>query len=683
MSGTGRFVEAARVAAAALLGALLIVRLLWSGVTYPESDAFIALAALAILTALLTAVGCARGEWRLVAPADGGAILYLCVLFAVSLAAPCRWLARGVLIQAVACTAAYLVAANTARSRRARLALCAALTAGTLAVSLYGLYQHFHGFEETRAAFVSAGGNAGDRDSAFASRLYSNAIFSTFFYPNALAGFFVVAIPFAVSLLLTRRQEAVRAAAAGYLALLAAASAVWAFLPGLPGRPFLLAGLFVAAAALAAGLDVAERRVGGLLQAILIAPVAVLPAWALILTAAEGAWLALAAACVLGPLLFVGRCKTAGALLIALALLLSAVWCAGWIPDGLAGSFDVRMDYWRAAWAMWRAHPLAGMGPGTFAGAYPAFRLPGSEEGRMAHSAYLGLAAETGLAGLAAFLAMAGMWLAALRAGAARREPLAAAALVSVCAFLIHNAADVGFVVPGTTFTLWLLVGVGAGASAPPREWKRLPRVAGLGLAALVLAATVWLIVPRARAEARRLAADRLACAGRGREALAELEGALALEGDNPDYWLLRAKLRTREEGDARALDSYARAAALGERMPGYHFQHAICLWRLSGAGGDPFAAAEALNELREAIRRNPHDPDYHLLRGHWLEKTGQGEAALLEYRRGLKLIETARATPRIRRHGPAALERLEAAVIAKIEEMEREMAPRTTGGKR
>jgi O-antigen ligase len=668
-----RFLDSARAAAALLLGGLLVLRLLWTGVTFPESDAFVSVAALAILAALLAAVGCAGGAWRLRAPADGGALLYLLVLVALSLAAPRRWLARGVLLQAIACTAAYLVAANAAVSRRARLLLCAAFMTGTLAVSLYGLYQHFQGLAETRAAFAAAGGALADPESAFAVRLRSGAVFSTFFYPNALAGFLVVAIPFAASIPLLRREDASRVASAGCLGLLAAATAAWAFLPGLRGKPLLFAGLFLAASALAAGVRVAELRAGRVLRGLLLLPPAALAVWTLALTASEGAWLSLAAACVLGPLLLSTRLIAAAALLLALAVLFAALLLTGTLPDGLARSLDVRMDYWRAAAAIWRGYPLAGMGPGTFAGAYPAFRSPGSEEGRMAHSAYLGLAAETGAAGLAAFLAMAGLWLVALRARAREGEPLAAAAFVAVCAFLLHNAGDVGLTVPGTTFALWYLAGLGAGASLRPGERRRLSGAAGIALAVLVLAAAAGGVVPRARAEVCRLSAERLAGAGRHAEALAEMERALAAEPDNADYWLRRAAMEAPRGGDAQALPSYARAASLGRGIPRFHFQHAICLWRLSGAGADPRTAAAAIAELREAVRCNPHDPDYRLLLGHWLEITGQGEASLLEYRRGLALVETARAKPhRTRRHGPAALERLRAAVIAKLEEGER-----------
>ena len=63
-----------------------------------------------------------------------------------------------------------------------------------------------------------------------------------------------------------------------------------------------------------------------------------------------------------------------------------------------------------------------------------------------------------------------------------------------------------------------------------------------------------------------------------------------------------------------------------------------------------------------------------------WLEKTGRGEAALVEYRRALALIDTALRRPRrIRRLDPASLASLRAMVAEKIEG--EEMARR--GGER
>lgn len=667
----GRFIEAARIGAAALLGALLVVRLLWTGVTYPESDVVVALAALALLAALLAVSALGGGGWRSAARADLFAVAYLLIILALSLG-PQRWRAQGVLFQTLACTAAYLVAANVSASRRARLSLCAALIAGTALVSLYGLYQHFQGLGEMRAAFAGAAGGE-DRNSVFLSRLLSRAIFSTFFYPNALAGFLVAAIPFAASLLRFRKADALAAAGGGYLALLAASVAAWPFFPELAGKTSLFAGLFAAVTVLAAGTGIAERREGALLRTLCVLPIALVPLWGLALTASEGAWLSLAVACVLGPLLFSGRFRTAVVILLAGAVLVACVLLAGALPAGLLDSLGARADYWRAAVGMWRAHPLFGLGPGAFAGAYPAFRLPGSEEGRMAHSAYLGLVAETGIAGLVIFIGMAFAWLSALRTPSGRRDPLCAAVFVSLCAFLIHNAADVGLVVPGTTFAVWLLAGLGAGAASPPGEWNKLRPLTGIALAALLLAAAAWLAVPHALAEYHRRVADRRSLAGDDAGARAALETAVAIEGDNPDYWTLLAAARGRESGDGSAVFDYARAAALGGDVPSYRFRYAICLWRLSRDGSDAGRAAAAIRELGGALRCNPHDPDYRLLMGDWLEKTGQGEAALLEYRRALALVETALRTPqRIRRLSPESLATLKGMIERKIGGIER-----------
>lgn len=65
---------------------------------------------------------------------------------------------------------------------------------------------------------------------------------------------------------------------------------------------------------------------------------------------------------------------------------------------------DARLELWGAALGMARDHPLTGVGLGNFKSAVSAY---GSGEGdvwRMAHNAYLEIAAEMGLPGLTAFL---------------------------------------------------------------------------------------------------------------------------------------------------------------------------------------------------------------------------------------------------------------------------------------
>lgn len=64
-----------------------------------------------------------------------------------------------------------------------------------------------------------------------------------------------------------------------------------------------------------------------------------------------------------------------------------------------------RMSLWQAAWDMFLAHPLIGVGPGNFDVAYLQYALPGWPQlPGHAHNYYLNLLAETGLLGLGAYL---------------------------------------------------------------------------------------------------------------------------------------------------------------------------------------------------------------------------------------------------------------------------------------
>ena len=65
-----------------------------------------------------------------------------------------------------------------------------------------------------------------------------------------------------------------------------------------------------------------------------------------------------------------------------------------------------RVAHWVAAQRMWALAPWLGVGPGNYAQVYPQVRLPQWEDALgHAHNIYLNVAAETGLIGLAAYVA--------------------------------------------------------------------------------------------------------------------------------------------------------------------------------------------------------------------------------------------------------------------------------------
>jgi tetratricopeptide (TPR) repeat protein len=189
----------------------------------------------------------------------------------------------------------------------------------------------------------------------------------------------------------------------------------------------------------------------------------------------------------------------------------------------------------------------------------------------------------------------------------------------------------------------------------------------------LMLAAILFWVLPHARAVRYRMEAIRLAGQGRLDRSCVTVNRAIAIEPANPAYWTTLADALKIRGQDQQALEAYKRAAVLGEDLAPYHFRLAAHSWRVSTDASNPALAASAIGELRKAIRCNPHDIDYHLLLGYWLETTGEKREALKEYRVGLELISAALERPeKIRRHSPAEYERLNLLVrerIAKLSE--------------
>lgn len=217
-----------------------------------------------------------------------------------------------------------------------------------------GLGQHFGGLEQARIHFWTYVYPTMERPMPeLLERMSSNRIFSTLFYPNALAGAILLCLP----------------------PLLAF---VWGlerlFTPA--ARIFLLTVLGAAAL----GCMVWSGSKAGWLLALLLGLLALL------------------------RLPFARRLKVALVVgLLAAGLVGFAVRYSAYFQRG-ATSLGARLDYWRAAVATARANPVFGTGPGTFALAYAKVKRPESEMSRLVHNDYLQQASDSGLPGAAAYL---------------------------------------------------------------------------------------------------------------------------------------------------------------------------------------------------------------------------------------------------------------------------------------
>jgi O-antigen ligase len=193
---------------------------------------------------------------------------------------------------------------------------------------------------------------------------------------------------------------------------------------GASGDPNYFAAQLFAATALAAGLLATTRN--GVVRLMLL--VALIPlAYGLVASQSRGGFVA-AIAMILASL-FVFRRQRMQVLLATVALAsLLGVWLAAdsaaW--ERLTTNTDQgsgREDLWTIGWRVSADHPIEGVGLANFAAVSRSYtREPGGlsevkqiERGQPVHNAYLSLLAETGVVGLALFLALA---MASIGAGA-------------------------------------------------------------------------------------------------------------------------------------------------------------------------------------------------------------------------------------------------------------------------
>ena len=223
------------------------------------------------------------------------------------------------------------------------------LVGGFLLVLAAGWEQHFGGLEETRRYFLTdLYPKMKEIPPEFLKKMSSNRIFSSLFYPNALAGVILLLLPATLAVVWQSRRRLTRSARMFVAALIGIGALGCLYWSGSKGGWLLM---------LCLGL-VALLRVpfGKRLKVGLVAAV-----------------------------LFLG--------------LTGFFWkYAGFFQKG-ATSVSARFDYWSAALQTARERPLFGTGPGSFAIPYHKIKRPESEMARLVHNDYLEQASDSGLPG--------------------------------------------------------------------------------------------------------------------------------------------------------------------------------------------------------------------------------------------------------------------------------------------
>jgi len=371
----------------------------------------------------------------------------------------------------------FVVASQTLRRPRSFAIVLSGFVAGAFAEAAFSV-MHLKYYlplvrerVQTDPSLVQRYFSAGELNPEIARRLNTNRAFGTFLFPNALAGYMLLCVPFALGAsiysiralrtLLNRtdgrpaRSDAYAAQAAGaglgsWAASGLVAYTALSFFHAVAYRDesmrahWLQWGLWVGVVpvALGAGLYLVTKRHGLRAYWWTVAS-CVLPAFglasgiALFYSFSRGGLLAfVAATSFTAALLFVLLRKPgllpsrwAGAALVALAFAgpgatLDARAAAEPSPqlvrEGVDMSIDelanpatmfLRLTYWRTGAAMIADDFWTGTGPGNFVVMYPRFKYVGAGETDHAHNDYLQIFAETGVFGALAFCAFWGVFV--------------------------------------------------------------------------------------------------------------------------------------------------------------------------------------------------------------------------------------------------------------------------------
>jgi O-antigen ligase len=314
----------------------------------------------------------------------------------------------------VACVACFFLGL-VALSRLPRLTpVWIGLVLGLLLVCWFSWDQHFGGLEQTRKEFLNIDWSQYPPEARakmdtpeFRKKILSDRVFSSFVYPNALAGAILLLLPMALR-------------------------AIWE----LSGR-----------------LQTPSRLM-------LMAVFTFLSLACLYGSGSKAGWLI----CLLmGAAAFLMSRLNRKMKLAALGLLLAAGLCGFFLKYSTyfakgATSASARLDYWKAAVQIAAAKPIFGSGPGTFSLEYRKRKAPEAEMARLVHNDYLEQFSDSGWVAGLAFLGAIGGSIIVLY----RRQLIGwreKAVWLGVAGLAAQSLVEFGVYIPGLAWPFFLFLG--------------------------------------------------------------------------------------------------------------------------------------------------------------------------------------------------------------------------------
>ena len=182
---------------------------------------------------------------------------------------------------------------------------------------------------------------------------------------------------------------------------------------------------------------------------------------ALLLTKSMGAWLSLIFTLTVLFIILYKSLKQRKLVLVlslflmafALTFILITRWERLTNLEDPQNSVTQRLNYWRTAIAIIKAHPVLGVGPGNLKDVFLKYKVGLSTNTRYAHNIFLHMWAETGILGLIGIVYLIINFL--KKFGTQRGHRLI---FLAGIAFIAHNLIDNTYFIPETGIFLWILL---------------------------------------------------------------------------------------------------------------------------------------------------------------------------------------------------------------------------------
>ncbi|HOL50095.1 MAG TPA: O-antigen ligase family protein, partial [bacterium] len=446
-------------------------------------------------------------------------------------------------------------------------------------IIVYGIHQYFWGLEATRQTISQHPELINALSETYLDRIASNRIFSTFVYPNTLAGYLLMLYPVVFFYLFSQT--------------------------GIQAR--ILAGIVL----------------------IILLPV-------LAATESMGGWFCFIIVSFLMLMYLVLRGKYyiyfCFLFLIVFIFLAYTGFTGGLIPK--FGSLADRINYWISGMQIFKKYPLIGIGPGNFSQFYLQFKIPGAMEAKFAHNLIVEILVCTGLIGFLTFLTALVFFIRGnIQNFLFSKNQLVVGYFFGITGIFLHCLVDFDYANAAIICILFSFAGlVELSSNIKNIKSKTLTKLlAGIIIILMPVAAVV---------EYKTWQVERIIeniKSGKSGNPIQVLEQASEMFPE-PEIFFIEGEIfrfayqETRNSEFAeRSVASYKKAIGMNPFVPRYHRMLARLFVKLG-------ENKEAEKEFLKVIELYPTKALYNIEIGEFYKKTGNEELAKIYIEKGIKL---------------------------------------------